>query len=152
MMCRSLLLNLAFSAAMMPWSIGWCIQKYNWVVEESIWLVGLAMQDLLYCDPKLSASKTTYLAVLFLISGRKTSWNHHLVSLPSFQAFFWLLYGRGDWRVRKQRGLAAFPIMAKGILCIPVALVHVIWVTRSLAFWALVYHEHVFFAHYWLYR
>ncbi len=63
----------------------------------------------------------------------------------SIQAFFWWLYGRGNWRVRKQRGLAAFPIMAKGILCVPEALVHVIRVTRSFAFW-LWCHEHVFFS------
>lgn len=92
----------------MPWSIGWCTK----VVEESIWLVGLAMRDLLYhviqnyrqARQPVPGSPFSY-----------CSWNHHLVSLPSFQVFFWLLYGRGDWRVRKQRGLVAFPIMASGI-------------------------------------
>ena len=51
--------------------------------------------------------------VHFLIAGRK---NHHLVSLLSFQAFGWLLYGIGDGVVRKQHGFAAFPIIARGSL------------------------------------
>ena len=44
------------------------------------------------------------------------------------------LYGRGDGQDRKQRGLATLPIIARGILCVPVALVHMIRVIRSFAF------------------
>ena len=68
------------------------------------------MQGHQLCDPKLSASST----------------------------FGWLLYGIGAGVVRKHCGFATFPIIARGSLWVPVALVQVISVILPFAFYALV--------------